>query len=369
MTMNTSIGRLACLLCLILATGNVSGQDGVRSAYDAGDLIWSDEFEGTGAPDPDKWERQEYNRRNNDNGPDGWWSNEDSYLDGNGNLVIRVRRIDNKNDDGDSCDYSVGMVRTKGRFEQLYGRFEIRCQLPTQPGWWVAFWMMQGDVSSEANEGVDGTEVDIMEGFGWTDKVQNAFHWDGYGSAHESISKQYTIPGIRDGFHTYSMEWYPEMYIFFIDGEEVWRSQGGGVCNQPGYIKVTGEISTEDWAISQWWANDPAGATYPDSFIIDYVRVFEAGDYQPGVSVGKNSAGTLRVFPNPASRQVRISWDGSAFRSPPKVRIMNAYGQVVRTIREADSGQLFELADLPPGVYVLGVGSENHWERVQILKL
>jgi len=233
-----------------------------------------------GAPDASKWERQEYNRRNNDEGPDGWWSKEDSYLDGEGNLVIRVRQIDNKNDDNDSFDYSVGALRTKGIFEQLYGRFEIRCQLPTQPGWWMAFWMMQGNVGSVGNGAVDGVEVDIMEGFGWTDLINYAFHWDGYGDDLKSTGKKLSPTGIREGFHTYALEWYPEMYVFFIDGQETWRTEGGGICNQAGYIKLTGEISTQEWAINDWWANDPADATYPDSFLVDYVRVFEVGDYQ-----------------------------------------------------------------------------------------
>jgi beta-glucanase (GH16 family) len=250
------------------------------SAQDSSDttsfnLVWADEFEGTGIPSTTKWERQEYNRRNNNSGPDGWWSKQDVYLDGNGNMVIRVRKIADKNNDGDAFDYSVGMVRSKGKFEHLYGRYEISCKLPTQPGWWVAFWMMQGDVGAVGNGGVDGVEVDIMEGFGWTNKINYAFHWDGYGTAHQSTGKQLYPAGIREGFHTYTLDWTPDIYIFYIDGVEKWRTTGGGICHTKGYIKVTGEISTEDWAISQYWANNPATATYPDSFLVDYVRVYD----------------------------------------------------------------------------------------------
>ncbi len=240
-----------------------------------GNLVWSDEFEGTGIPDPAKWDRPEYNRRNNSKGPDGWWSRQDSYLDGNGNLILTVRKINNKNGDTDPYDYSVGAVRSINRFEKLYGIFEIRCKLPTQQGWWVAFWMMQGNVGSESNGGVDGSEVDIMEAFGWTDKINQAIHWDGYGDAHKSTGQKTEVPGIRDGFHTYTMEWYPDKYIFYIDGNETWRSTGGGVCNRPGYVKITGEISTEDWAINEYWSQNPAHAQYPDSFVVDYVRVYE----------------------------------------------------------------------------------------------
>lgn len=173
-------------------------------------LSWSDEFNGAaGIPDPTKWDRPEYNRRQNPTGPDGYWSKEDSFIDGKGNLVIRVRKIANKNGDTDAFDYSCGALRTYGKFTQLYGRYEIRCELPKQQGWWVAFWMMQGNVGSTANKGVDGSEVDIMEAFGWTDKINHAIHWDGYGTAHKSVGKNPSavIPGIRTGFHTYSMDW------------------------------------------------------------------------------------------------------------------------------------------------------------------
>lgn len=238
-------------------------------------LTFSDEFNGIGSPDPTKWDRPEYNRRNNNSGPDGWWSQEDSYLDGNGNLVIRIRKIPNKNADNDPYDYSVGAVRTYGKFTQKYGKFEVRAKLPTQPGWWVAFWMMQGNQGSIGNGGIDGSEVDIMEAFGWTNKINHAIHWDGYGSEHKSVSTSSYPPNIRDGFHIYTLIWDPDMYYFYIDSIEVWRTIGGGVCNQPGYIKITGEISTESWAIDRSWSNNPTNANYPDYFLIDWVRVYE----------------------------------------------------------------------------------------------
>jgi endo-1,4-beta-xylanase len=122
---------------------------------------------------------------------------------------------------------------------------------------------------------VFGSEVDVMEGFGWTDKINQAIHWDGYGDAHKSTGNKTEVPGIRDGFHTYTMVWNPDEYIFYIDGVETWRTQGGGVCNKPGYLKITGELSTEDWAINEYWSNNPAHAAYPDSFVVDYVKVYE----------------------------------------------------------------------------------------------
>lgn len=337
-----------------------------RTVEAHGDLVWSDEFEGSGAPDASKWERQEYNRRNNDNGPDGWWSKDDSYLDGKGNLVIRVREIDNKNDDTDSFDYSVGALRTKGRFYKKYGRFEIRCQLPTQPGWWVAFWMMQGNVASVGNGAVDGVEVDIMEGFGWTDVINYAFHWDGYGDEHKSLGKKVTPAGIREGFHTFAMEWYPEMYVFYIDGQETWRSEGGGICDQQGYIKVTGEISTQDWAINNWWANDPADATYPDSFLVDYVRVYEVGDYQyPESTQAVTRAVTHKLYPNPVKNQLMVEWDQKLYEELPTINIINIAGQCTKTFHDVPNQSNISVEGLSGGIYCLSI---QHGEALEYWK-
>jgi beta-glucanase (GH16 family) len=238
-------------------------------------LTWSDEFNGTGEPDSRKWDRPEYNRRNNDAGPDGWWLKEDSFLDGRGNLVLRAKKINNRNADNDAFDYSTGAVRSYGRFEQRYGKFEIRCHLPTQPGWWVAFWLMSEGVGNEDGSGEDGTEIDIMEGFGWTDKINHALHWDGYGDAHKSQGKMFAVPGIRRGFHTFALEWSDSLYVFFVDSVESWRSTAGGVSKVPAYVKITAELSTEAWAINEYWSNDPKRAVFPDSFFVDYVRVYK----------------------------------------------------------------------------------------------
>lgn len=235
-------------------------------------LTFSDEFEGD-VIDVNKWDRPAYNRRNNDKGPDGWWLQEDSYLDGDGNLVIRARKIDNRNNDDDPYDYSTGAIRTSGKFQQKFGRFEIRCKLPAQPGWWVAFWLMSNTVTSVGNGGEDGTEIDIFEGFGWTDRLNFALHWDGYGDAHKSDATQVTIDNIRDGYHTFTLEWTEKEYVFMVDSAEVWRTSAGGVSKVPAYVKVTGELSTENWAINEYWSNDPELSEFPDYFLVDYVRV------------------------------------------------------------------------------------------------
>ena len=358
------------LFALLLFTITLYGQtEKSTSDFSEENLIWSDEFDGTGIPDPNKWDRPEYNRRNNANGPDGWWSKEDSYLDGNGNLVIRVRKIENKNNDNDAFDYSVGAVRSKGKFETLYGKFEIRCKLPTQAGWWVAFWMMQGNVGSIYNEGTDGSEVDIMEGFGWTDNINQAIHWNGYGTEHKSTGNKKSVSGIRNGFHTYTLEWNPEIYIFYIDGKESWRTTGGGVCNQKGYIKVTGEISTEDWAINQYWSNNPASAQYPDSFIVDYVRVYDLPEKDVKTGINNIPENKFRIFPNPVQDYLNFKWNEDFTAQNREFSIINCEGQIVKSVDVIRNNSSINVEDLDAGFYILKSQFDESTGYSRFLKL
>ena len=239
--------------------------------------MFQDEFSGKGRPDPDKWISREYNRRPNRNGPDGWWDAGNVYLNGLGQLVIRTSVIDNRNpqEDSDPYDYASAMVSTEGKFEQAFGRFEVRAKLPRSAGWWSAFWLFSRSVHNVDGSGRDGTEVDIMETFGWTDKVNHALHWDSYEEDHQWSVFASMRPGIRKGWHTFTLEWFPDKYIFYVDGDETWRTSAGGVSQVPLWVKLSGEVDTTDGAANKWWANVPDPATFPDKFIVDWVRVYE----------------------------------------------------------------------------------------------
>jgi sialidase-1 len=224
-------------------------------------LVWQDEFEGN-ALDTQKWEAIGDSPRR-----DGFWVKEDANLDGNGHLLLRTKK------DGDR--YTSGAVRTKGLFETAFGYWEARCELPVQPGHWPAFWLMPANgIGSLEKAGQDGTEIDIMEKPWLDDKIQHTLHWDGYAEHHRSKGSKVKIPGVNKGWHTFSLWWTPETYVFYVDGKETWRTNAGGVCQVPLYIKLTEEIGP--------WAGKIAEATLPDYFRIDYVRVYQETETGPG---------------------------------------------------------------------------------------
>ncbi len=117
-------------------------------------------------------------------------------LDGKGHLVIKVFEEGGK--------YYDACVRTRGKFEHTFGFYVARIQFQRQPGHWSAFWLHTPSVTKVGNEGRDGTEIDIMEKPWLDDRVNHALHWDGYGPHHRSAVQVSTVPGIMEGFHTFS---------------------------------------------------------------------------------------------------------------------------------------------------------------------
>ncbi len=217
-------------------------------------LAWADEFDGV-AVDTNKWDVMgDWKRR------DGFWVKTNSFLDGHGNLVLRTA-----NDGG---QFTSGAVRTKNRFEHAFGFWTTRCRLPKQPGHWSAFWLMSDAVFHAGDAGRDGTEIDVAE-FPWRDgRYDINLHWDGYGRAHKHEGKNVTRPAITNGFHTFSLLWTTNVYVFYADGEEVWRTAAGGVSQRPEYAKFSNEVGD--------WAGDIRKARLPDDFVIDYIRVYDA---------------------------------------------------------------------------------------------
>ncbi len=69
------------------------------------------------------------------------------------------------------------------------------------------------------------------------------------------------IPGVMEGFHTFSLLWTSDEYVFCVDGQETWRSKAGGVCQAPLFVKLSDEIGP--------WVGDIRKAQLPDDVLVD----------------------------------------------------------------------------------------------------
>lgn len=79
---------------------------------------------------------------------------------------------------------------------------------------------------------------------------------------------------IYDGeFHVFALDWSPTEYVFYVDGIEFWRVDGGdqfqnvGINQKPNYIKLT--MEGHDWG-------EPLPANFTENeMLVDYVRVYK----------------------------------------------------------------------------------------------
>jgi beta-glucanase (GH16 family) len=176
-------------------------------------LVWSDEFESAGAPDPGKWG---YDLGNNN----GWGNNElEYYTNRSDNAVVSngTLKINLKKENYSGFGYTSARLLTKGKFAFKYGRIMVRAKLPTGVGTWPAIWALGSNIDTTPWPACG--EIDIMEHVG---KQQNTIfstmHYPGhYGGG--GVSSTTLNPTASTEFHVYSMEWTPAAMKFAIDGK------------------------------------------------------------------------------------------------------------------------------------------------------
>lgn len=217
------------------------------------ELFWEDEFNGTEL-DSTKWAVRGI-------GPRGvGFVTPDAIEIKDGKLSINAYM------ENDSL--KVSAVGTQGRFDTTYGYFECRAQLPKTTGNWAAFWIQSPGIASGEDPGKFGTEIDIFEYFKnqGGDFVSHNLHW-AYGPNQKStgafLSK---VEGIGEGFHTFALEWTPEKYAFFIDGYKYYEIKEA-ISHIDEYIILSFEPAHN--------LEDLKKAILPDSYIIDYVKVYK----------------------------------------------------------------------------------------------
>jgi beta-glucanase (GH16 family) len=236
-------------------------------------LVWQDEFEGSGLPDPARWAYDTFRNR------PGWFNNERQYYSAarlensevrDGRLVItaRLESLSGQPDWGGQR-YSSARLITQGKAEWTTGYFELRAKLPCGRGTWPALWFLGAQ-----GEWPDAGELDLMEHVGREPgRVFSTVHTrSGYGGNGKGGATQ--LPDACTAFHTYQMLWTPQSVRFGVDGKEHARYDNAGLgavqwpFDKPQFlimnIAVGGDLggSVDD-------------AAFPQQMEIDYVRVYQ----------------------------------------------------------------------------------------------
>ena len=243
-------------------------------------LVWADEFDQDGAPNPQNWNFELGD--GSDQGLPGWGNNElQYYTDSPDNIRVEngVLLITAKQESIAGSDYTSARITTEGLLEQKYGRFEARIKVPYGKGYWPAFWMLGNDCENNPWPGCG--EIDIMEYLGdEPTKTFGTIHGPGY-SGSESISKAYSLKSDRfdTGFHVFGVEWSPNRINWYVDDvlyqsttrkdvEDETDGEGEWVFDRPFYIILNIAIG------GNLPGNPNAETVFPQSMVVDYVRVY-----------------------------------------------------------------------------------------------
>ena len=179
---------------------------GVDETYD--DLIWSDEFNVDGAPDPANW--------GYDLGAGGWGNNElqtytsnaDNVIVSGGTLKITAKKV--------GSTYTSTRLKSYGKFDFTYGKIEFRAKLPTGGGTWPALWMLGSNFETTPWPGCG--EIDVMEHVGNNqDVIHGTFHYPGNSGGNANTGSA-TVAGVSNDFKVYSAVWSPSSIKIYADG-------------------------------------------------------------------------------------------------------------------------------------------------------
>ncbi len=233
-------------------------------------LIWSDEFDYEGVPNPNKWSY--------DIGGYGFGNNERQYYTNNiknaevkdGKLFITA--LKEKYEDN---NYTSAKLITYGKATWKYGRIEVSAKLPKGKGSWPAIWML----SDDSKEGVKWPlcgEIDIMEHIGHNeDMIHFSLHSK---LQNHIINTQRTyfqkFDNVCSKFYEYAIEWDEDHIEFFVDNVSM-------AC----FKKDSNEI--ESWpfdknyylilniAVGGNWGGAIDESSLPYVMEVDYVRVYQ----------------------------------------------------------------------------------------------
>lgn len=246
------------------------------------ELVWSDEFDGSGLPDSTKWS---YNIGNW-----GWGNNEPQYytakrienarLD-SGNLIIEAH----KNDMGQA--WTSARLTTQGKVRFTYGKIEFRAKVPVGRGTWSAGWLLGDAYRDEISWPYCG-EIDVLECVGYeiNDTTGNGLN---HASCHtrayyfkqgNHLTATTPVENMNGEWHTYGIVWYPDSVTAYVD--DTFYYTYDKTANELEWPFAKPQNIILNLAVGGGWG----GAKGIDEnwnnhqFILDYVRVYQRVEKQ-----------------------------------------------------------------------------------------
>lgn len=254
-------------------------------------MVWHDEFEGSGPLNTDIWEAERGFVRNEEY---QWYQQKNAYrqdgvlvLEGRLDSIPNPRYREGSNrwqENRPYAKYSSASVNTRRSYSFLYGRMEVRARIPAVIGSWPAIWLL-----GTKGEWPSNGEIDVMEYYHVNGKphiLANAA-WGNdkrYSAVWNSKKVPYRHfleldPYWGEKYHVWLMDWTPEYIRIYLDGEllndiDLSKTINGKIGNRenpfhaPQYILL-------DLAIGGINGGEPVADAFPMRYEVDYVRVYQ----------------------------------------------------------------------------------------------
>lgn len=231
-------------------------------------LVWSDEFDVDGAPDPEKWGYSI--------GGGGWGNGEEQkYTDTRENSFVKngklsIVALKNKN------KWTSARLKTQYIASWKYGYIEVCAKLPKGVGTWPAIWMMPEH--DKYGAWPRSGEIDIMEHVGYDqDRIHTTIHSNANNHKKGTQLTRFDIvKGVSNKFHTYAIHWDEDFIEWFVDGVSFYRVENTheGIASWPFDQKFYLILNV---AIGGGWGGQQGVDKKMDKaeMLIDYVRVYQ----------------------------------------------------------------------------------------------
>lgn len=320
-------------------------------------LVWSDEFNGSGAINSEKW----FHQTQLPNG--GSWYNgeiqhytnriQNSFVS-NGKLTIAAKK-EIFSDQGHTKQFTSARLNSKFAFKK--GRVVVRAKLPTGIGTWPAIWMLGKNIIEPggfwtSQHGTVGWptcgEIDIMEHWGTNQNfVQSAMHTpSSFGNTVNHGGQ--IIPTASSAFHDYELIWTDENMIFKVDGVIHY------IYNPPIKNAQTWPFNADQYLLLNIAIQPSIASNFTQSNMeIDYVRVYQQAPLSLPDMDSKNS---LLLYPNPSRDELTIKiqdeWIGR------QAVIYSVLGQKISNLILVNNKNIIRITDFEKGIYFLSI--DNH---------
>jgi beta-glucanase (GH16 family) len=158
-----------------------------------------------------------------------------------------------------------GMIMSQTLFNQRYGYFEIKAQLPRGRGLWPAFWLLP-------TAGGWPPEIDVMEMLGHAPSTYYvALHARPDGQALDDIAA-IAAPDLSAGFHVFGVAWRPDRIRFYLDDALVHESATPADMTGSMYLLANLAVGGE----GSW--PGPAGPAQSGIYRIAWIRAWQFED-------------------------------------------------------------------------------------------